>query len=124
MLGVIKQPEHRQLLIELLEVLGYLSEHHPEVRITNILDCDELLNDAYRLFCKDFNIHETPINLARFYEYENEKIDNRCDVYLMKSIMKRLLRPNSFISNHRYAIPEEVQENSKDKKHTSMCHIS
>lgn len=123
-LGVIKLPEHRQLLVELIEVLGYLSEHHPEVRITNVLDCDELLNDAYKLFCKDVNICDTPINLARFYEYESEKINNRCDVYLMKSIMKRLLRPNGFISNHRYTLPEEEREEGKDKKNFPMCHIS
>uniref|UniRef100_A0A0N5A3W4 Phosphorylase b kinase regulatory subunit n=1 Tax=Parastrongyloides trichosuri TaxID=131310 RepID=A0A0N5A3W4_PARTI len=123
-LSVIKQPAHRQLLIELLEVLGYLSDHHPEVRISNLLDCDEILHEAYKIFCKDVEISEIPVNLARFYEYENESSDNRCDVYLMKSIMKRLLKPNGFISNHRYSIPEEEKTEVKDKRQHSMCHIS
>uniref|UniRef100_A0A0N4Z8A4 Phosphorylase b kinase regulatory subunit n=1 Tax=Parastrongyloides trichosuri TaxID=131310 RepID=A0A0N4Z8A4_PARTI len=123
-LSVLKQPAHRQLMIELIEVLGYLTSHQPEVRVINVFNCDEVLVEAYKLFCKDNHINEEPVNLARFYEYENESTDNRCDVYLMKSIMNRMLRPNGFISNHRYRIPEEEQSDIKDKNHHSMCHIS
>uniref|UniRef100_A0AC35U6Q3 Phosphorylase b kinase regulatory subunit n=1 Tax=Rhabditophanes sp. KR3021 TaxID=114890 RepID=A0AC35U6Q3_9BILA len=125
MLSVIKQPEHRQLLIELLEILGYLVEHHPEIRIRDLIDCDELLKEAYLIFCQDLKIEEESINLSRFYQYENRDTANRCDVYMLKSIMNRILKPKSFISNHRYTIQDDdsrIEELIKNG--SNHCHIS
>ncbi|XP_059481695.1 probable phosphorylase b kinase regulatory subunit beta isoform X2 [Neocloeon triangulifer] len=53
MLNYIKQPEYRQIVVELLCIVSKILQRNPELSFKNLLDLDYLVDEAYHLFCKD-----------------------------------------------------------------------
>lgn len=52
----IIQPERRQLTVELLCIVATILARNPELRFKDILDLDELLEEAYSMYCKEKRI--------------------------------------------------------------------
>lgn len=52
----ITQPERRQLSVELLCIVATILSRNPELRFKDMLDLDQLLEDAYAMYCKDHKV--------------------------------------------------------------------
>lgn len=52
----IIQPERRQLSVELLCIVATILARNPELRFKDILDLDDLLEEAYSMYCKEKRI--------------------------------------------------------------------
>lgn len=46
-------PERRQLSVELLCIVATILSRNPELRFKDVLDLDKLLDDAFKMYCKD-----------------------------------------------------------------------
>lgn len=49
----ITQPERRQLSVELLCIVATILARNPELRFKDILDLDQLLEQAFNMYCKE-----------------------------------------------------------------------
>lgn len=52
----ILQPERRQLSVELLCIVATILARNPELRFKDVLDLDQLLEDAFNMYCKEKQI--------------------------------------------------------------------
>lgn len=52
-LNHIQQPEYRQIIVELLCIVSTILHRNPELTFQNQLDLDELVSEAFKMFCKD-----------------------------------------------------------------------
>ncbi|XP_065353861.1 probable phosphorylase b kinase regulatory subunit beta isoform X1 [Cloeon dipterum] len=75
-LNCIKQPEFRQIVVELLCIVSKILQRNPELSFKNLLDLDNLVDEAYRIFCKDQGMtagsdrlafYSAPLNLTTGY---------------------------------------------------------
>ncbi|XP_073999627.1 probable phosphorylase b kinase regulatory subunit beta isoform X2 [Rhodnius prolixus] len=66
LLNQINQPEYRQIIVELLCIVSTILSRNPELTFQNELDLDELVNEAFKMYCKDANLDETT-NIMDFY---------------------------------------------------------
>jgi phosphorylase kinase alpha/beta subunit len=59
MLHKINQPERRQIAVELLCIVATILSRNPELHFQQKLDLDQLLDDAFLMYCRD---HHMPIS--------------------------------------------------------------
>jgi hypothetical protein len=62
-LNHITYPEYRQIIVELLSIVSTILLRNPELSFRKQLDLDELVNNAYHMFCK----------VRKEYAYHREK---------------------------------------------------
>lgn len=55
----IAQPERRQVTVELLCIVATILARNPELRFKDVLNLDQLLDDAFNMYCKDNQITDT-----------------------------------------------------------------
>lgn len=55
----ITQPERRQLSVELLCIVATILSRNPELRFKQALDLDQLLEDAFGIYCKENKLPPT-----------------------------------------------------------------
>lgn len=48
----IAKPERRQLTVELLCIVATILSRNPELRFQQVVDLDQLLEDAFMMYCK------------------------------------------------------------------------
>ncbi|XP_064114166.1 probable phosphorylase b kinase regulatory subunit beta isoform X2 [Macrobrachium nipponense] len=53
LLNRIEHPEYRQIVVELFTIIATILERNPELRFTQQLNLDQIVKDAFKLFCKD-----------------------------------------------------------------------
>lgn len=51
----IKEPEYRQIIVELLCIVSTILQRNPELIFQEHLDLDNLVHEAFEMFCKDNN---------------------------------------------------------------------
>lgn len=54
----IHQPERRQVTVESLCIVATILSRNPELRFQHPLNIDQLMEDAYHMYCKDNKIKE------------------------------------------------------------------
>lgn len=52
MLHQIPQSERRQISVELLCIVATILSRNPELRFQQVLDLDQMLEDAYNMYCR------------------------------------------------------------------------
>jgi phosphorylase kinase alpha/beta subunit len=52
MLHKINQPERRQIAVELLCIVATILSRNPELHFQQKLDLDQLLDDAFLMYCR------------------------------------------------------------------------
>lgn len=55
----IIQPERRQLSVELLCIVATILSRNPELRFKQALDLDQLLEEAFNIYCKEHKLPPT-----------------------------------------------------------------
>jgi len=59
MLHHILEPEYRQIIVELLNIVATILLRNPELSFKRPLDLDKLVEDAVLMYCKDHNLEKT-----------------------------------------------------------------
>ncbi|CAH0557440.1 unnamed protein product [Brassicogethes aeneus] len=62
MLNHIQQPEYRQLIVELLNIVSTILGRNPELTFSQPLELEQLIKDAAHMFAKDNNLKEENIS--------------------------------------------------------------
>ncbi|KAF4522804.1 hypothetical protein B566_EDAN014848 [Ephemera danica] len=52
-LNRIQRPEYRQIIVELICIVSTILQRNPELTFRHELDLDQLVDEAYLMFCKD-----------------------------------------------------------------------
>lgn len=64
----IREPERRQVSVECLCIVATILSRNPELRFQHPLDLDQLMDDAYMMYCKDHNIEpKDPKDISQLF---------------------------------------------------------
>merc|ERR1719186_543769 len=81
-----KQPEYRQVIVQLISILATILERNPEISFTPELDVDQLIQNALSLFLKEKGLTDIG-DMSHFYT-ANQATANS---YLARSVVNTLL---------------------------------
>ncbi|XP_033113441.1 phosphorylase b kinase regulatory subunit beta-like [Anneissia japonica] len=91
MLCRIRQPEYRQIMVELLTVIATILKRNPEVEFSEKVDMDGIINDALCEFQKDRQVSESEgCERMAFYNTPSLAVQGTTS-YLAKVVVKMLL---------------------------------
>ncbi|KAI5742782.1 hypothetical protein M8J77_011338 [Diaphorina citri] len=85
-LNHITYPEYRQIIVELLSIVSTILLRNPELSFRKQLDLDELVNNAYHMFCKDNNIERK--DMKSFYAAKQSITTG----YLARAVVNNVLK--------------------------------
>lgn len=104
MLHQIVLPERRQLAVECLCIVATILSRNPELRFQQVLDLDQLLKEAYKMYCKDHNITlSEDISLLFTLSY------SETTGYLARAAVNSVLHRAALLSNDA----EQVEESCR-----------
>lgn len=83
----IPQPERRQVTVELLCIVATILSRNPELRFKDVLNLDQLLDDAFKMYCKDNQIADTKDDLLLYSLGYNETAG-----YLARAVVNTILQ--------------------------------
>ncbi|XP_031623175.1 probable phosphorylase b kinase regulatory subunit beta isoform X5 [Contarinia nasturtii] len=83
----IIQPERRQLSVELLCIVATILSRNPELRFKDILDLDDLLEEAYSMYCKEKRIPFTK-DISSLYSLSYSETTG----YLARAVVNTILQ--------------------------------
>uniref|UniRef100_A0A1B6FN58 Phosphorylase b kinase regulatory subunit n=1 Tax=Cuerna arida TaxID=1464854 RepID=A0A1B6FN58_9HEMI len=86
-LNHIQQPEYRQIIVELLCIVSTILHRNPELTFRNQLDLDELVSEAFKMFCKD-NQMEGCRDVMVFFSAANSVTTG----YLARAVVNNVLK--------------------------------
>lgn len=89
----IIQPERRQLSVELLCIVATILSRNPELRFRDVLDLDQLLEDAFNMYCKEKQLPATKDMSALYSLSYNETAG-----YLARAAVNTILQGGAFAS--------------------------
>ncbi|XP_054258864.1 probable phosphorylase b kinase regulatory subunit beta isoform X3 [Macrosteles quadrilineatus] len=86
-LNHIQQPEYRQIIVELLCIVSTILHRNPELTFRNQLDLDELVSEAFKMFCKDSQM-ESCRDVTVFFSAPNSVTTG----YLARAVVNNVLK--------------------------------
>ncbi|RZF33916.1 hypothetical protein LSTR_LSTR012258 [Laodelphax striatellus] len=92
-LNRIQEPEYRQIIVELLCIVYTILNRNPELSFRNQLDLDQLVTDAYTMFCKDSDLKEA--NIEVFFSSEQSITTG----YLARAVVNDVLKGGQLLQN-------------------------
>ncbi|XP_039300453.1 probable phosphorylase b kinase regulatory subunit beta [Nilaparvata lugens] len=92
-LNRIHQPEYRQIIVELLCIVFTILNRNPELSFRNQLDLDQLVTDAYTMFCKDGDLKEPSIEV--FFSSEQSITTG----YLARAVVNNVLKGGQLLQS-------------------------
>ncbi|KXJ17717.1 Phosphorylase b kinase regulatory subunit beta [Exaiptasia diaphana] len=90
LLNGISNPEHRQLIVELIVVLATILQRNPEVKFEGCVDLDAILQDAINIFYVEQEKQGKPATRESFYNTPSEG-KGGTTAYLTRALVNRLL---------------------------------
>lgn len=105
----INQPERRQLSVELLCIVATILARNPEVRFKQALDLDQLLEEAFYIYCKDNKMIPSK-DLTPLYSLPYSETTG----YLARAAVNNVLQGGAFAP----------QDDSQTNEHDETCKIS
>lgn len=101
-------PERRQLSVELLCIVATILARNPELRFKDVLDLDKLLDDAYKMYCKDNQITITK-DITPLYKLGY----NETTGYLARATVNTMLQGGALAPQTDEDIPDFEEETCK-----------
>lgn len=86
----ISQPERRQVTVELLCIVATILARNPELRFKDVLNLDQLLDDAFKMYCKDNEITDIKDNAPLYALSYTETAG-----YLARAVVNTILQGGS-----------------------------
>ncbi|XP_018908570.1 probable phosphorylase b kinase regulatory subunit beta isoform X2 [Bemisia tabaci] len=86
-LNHIQLPEYRQLIVELLCILSIILQRNPELTFRKQLDLDEIVTDAFQMFCKDNYLESVCQDKSVFYSAKHSITTS----YLARAVVNNVL---------------------------------
>ncbi|CAG9825330.1 unnamed protein product [Phaedon cochleariae] len=93
MLNHVHQPEHRQLLVELLTIVSTILGRNPELTFSQPLDLEQLIKDAAYMHAKDHGIKDNNISNLLEIPYI------RSTGYLARAVVNTVLKGGQISEN-------------------------
>ncbi|XP_058979879.1 probable phosphorylase b kinase regulatory subunit beta isoform X3 [Musca domestica] len=108
----IEKPERRQITVELLCIIATILNRNPELHFKQALDLDEILMEAFLMYCKDNNIHDHHNDMTPFYSL----IYNVTTGYLARAAVNKVLQGGAFST--------QDEDFNGDNLHDETCKVS
>ncbi|KAL9924471.1 probable phosphorylase b kinase regulatory subunit beta isoform X1 [Glossina fuscipes] len=106
----IDKPERRQIIVELLCIIATILSRNPELHFKQALDLDEIIMEAFLMYCKDNNVQDHGHDMTPFYSlFYNESAG-----YLARAAVNKILQGGAF----------SPQEEDGHQLHDETCKIS
>ncbi|CAJ0563076.1 unnamed protein product, partial [Mesorhabditis spiculigera] len=91
MMSQIAHPEYRQILVELLCIIATMLERNPEIHFGELLDCDEMIKQAFIIYANSAGIKDTR-DLTPFYQLDNIAMNTSTATFITKAVVEHVLQ--------------------------------
>ncbi|XP_026281117.1 probable phosphorylase b kinase regulatory subunit beta isoform X1 [Frankliniella occidentalis] len=110
MLNHIQEPAYRQMVVELLCIISTILLRNPELTFQNHLDLDELVTEAFHMYCKD---HKVPVSKdhSKFFSAPHSITTG----YLARAVVNNVLQGGQLATG---------SDNDNDLQYEDMCKVS
>ncbi|XP_059220834.1 probable phosphorylase b kinase regulatory subunit beta isoform X3 [Stomoxys calcitrans] len=108
----IERPERRQITVELLCIIATILNRNPELHFKQSLNLDEIVMEAFIMYCKDNNIQDHKNDMTPFYALGY----NVTAGYLARAAVNKVLQGGAFST--------EDDDFNGDNMHDETCKVS
>ncbi|KAI8125814.1 putative phosphorylase b kinase regulatory subunit beta [Lucilia cuprina] len=108
----IEKPERRQITVELLCIIATILSRNPELHFKHALDLDEILLEAFLMYCKDNNKQDHNNDMTPFYAL----VYNETTGYLARAAVNKVLQGGAFST--------QSDEFNEENLHDETCKVS
>ncbi|XP_037960630.1 probable phosphorylase b kinase regulatory subunit beta isoform X2 [Teleopsis dalmanni] len=109
----IDKPERRQITVELLRIIATILSRNPELHFKQALDLDDILCEAFSMYCKDNGI-EHKEDLSPFYSL----IFTETTGYLARAAVNKVLQGGALSAQ------DDETDANVDHVHDETCKVS
>ncbi|KAL5279164.1 PHKB family protein [Megaselia abdita] len=109
MLICIPEPERRQLTVELICIVATILSRNPELRFQQALNLDEILQEAFSMYCKDNSIQPSK-NMSQLYALPYAETTG----YLARAAVNKVLQGGAL----------SPQDEDVEDVHDDTCKVS
>ncbi|XP_039952153.1 probable phosphorylase b kinase regulatory subunit beta isoform X2 [Bactrocera neohumeralis] len=107
-------PERRQITVELLCIIATILNRNPELHFKQALDIDDIISEAFGMYCKDNNIErQNDNNMRPFYAL----IYTETTGYLARAAVNKVLQGGALSTLDEFS-------NGTDQLRYETCHVS
>lgn len=110
MLNHIQEPAYRQMVVECLCIISTILLRNPELTFQNHLDLDELVREAFHMYCKD---HKVPVtkDQSKFFSAPHSITTG----FLARAVVNNVLQGGQLATG---------SDNDNDIQYDDMCKVS